>query len=66
LASVNTNSPEFEQKKKAKINEAQQLSNEIRAAPPFNRMQPGQAGPLANLNQSQQSVLNAQVIYFYL
>lgn len=60
LASSNTitNNAEYEQKKRAKITEAQQLSLEVNRA--SSSRAPANLSPAQNIN-SQQSVLNAQV-----
>lgn len=51
-----TDNPEYEQKKRAKLNEAQTLSNEVSAASSMLR----NSGMSPNLNTQQQSIVNAQ------
>ena len=58
LSSSGPNDPEAEQKKKAKINEAQSLSNEVKNA--SNALRNSRLPHAQNLN-NQQSVVNAQV-----
>ena len=51
-----TDNPEYEQKKRAKLSEAQTLSNEVSAASSMLR----NSGMSPNLNSQQQSIVNAQ------